>query len=167
MHFYIKWQAWSLGLSCTIDGSRIEGHASLSSTHDGKHGQAHMCLKSYSICCLSSVAVKTVFCRKFLPTGRIQCRPAIGEWPITPSAADGNYTLPVGISSSRWYSTVCKEPVPELWHFSEKQGSKNRGSNGMVRAFWARRVRACITRASRGRGCGHLSSFFAFILIIN
>ena len=141
------------------------GHASLSSIFDGEHDHAHMCLKSHAICCLSSVAVKTVFCRKFLLTGRIQCRPAIGEWPITPSAADGNYIWPVGISSCRWYSTVCKEPVPELWHFSEKQGSENRGSNGMVRAFRMRRVRACITRASRGGRSGHLSSYG--ILFVN
>ncbi|KAF5932897.1 hypothetical protein HYC85_029068 [Camellia sinensis] len=46
-----------------------------------------------------------------------------------------------------------------LAFFSEKQSSENRGSNGMVRTFQTRRVRACITRASRGGGCGHLSSF--------
>ena len=157
MHLYIKWQTRSLGLSCTIDGSRIEVHASLSSKHDGKHDHAHMCLKSHAIHCLSSVAVKTVVYRNLLSTGSIQCRPAICEWPITPTTADGNYIRPVGVSSSRWYYTVCKEPVPALWHFSEKQGSVNRGGSGMVRTFRARRVRACIIRASRGRGCGHLS----------
>ena len=55
MHLYIKWQIWSLGLSCTIDGSRIEGHASLSSKHDRKHDHAHIWLKPHAMHCLFSV----------------------------------------------------------------------------------------------------------------
>ncbi|KAF5957048.1 hypothetical protein HYC85_004273 [Camellia sinensis] len=78
----------------------------------------------------SLFAVKTVFCRKFLPTGRIKCRPAISEMPMGPRTAGGNYKVPVGILSGRWCSAVCKEPAPGLWQFSEKQGSVNRGGRG-------------------------------------
>ena len=140
MHLYIKWKTWSLGLSCTIDGSRIEGHASLSSKHDRKHDHAHICLKSHAMHCLFSVVVKTVFCRKFLPTGRIQCRPAIFEWPVNQNNADGNPRLSVGILPGRWCSATCKEPVLEFWRFSERQGSTNRGDRGTVRVFRASQV---------------------------
>ena len=169
MHFYIKWQAWSLRLSCTIDGSRIEGHASLSSKHDGKHDHAHMCLKSHAIYCLFSVVVKSVFCRKLLPTGIIQCRPAIDGWPINPRTADGNSALPVGISPSRWYSAACKEPVLGLWKFSEKQGSINRGGSDVVRVFQASRVSSMHhSRIPRQRlRLRPPSSLFAFFLLIN
>ena len=87
------------------------------------------------------------------------CRPATLPGPIPSSTADGYFQWPVDISSSRWCSIVFRGPIPELWKFSEKQGSVNRGSSGMVRTFRARWVRACIIRTSRGGGCGHLSFF--------
>ena len=58
MHLYIKWQIWFFESPCTIDGSRIEGQASLRTKHDRKNDNAYMCLKTpchaLSILCLLS-----------------------------------------------------------------------------------------------------------------
>ena len=143
LHLTLKCKLGLLGhhaSKCAIDGPGVEAHAPLSPLHDRGCVRAYICLRSHAIHCLSFVAVKIVFCRKFLPTGNIQCQPAICEWPIASSAADGHSSWPVGISSSRWYSTVCKERVPGLWQSLERQDSENRGSSGMVRIFWARRI---------------------------
>lgn len=141
MHFYIELQPWLLRLSrikSTIDSPRAKGHTPLSPLHDWESSHAYTSLKFHAIHSLSLLLSKTRFCRDFWPTGSIECRPAIGEWLMTSSAADGYFQWPVDISSSRWCSTVFKGYVPELWQFSEKQGSENRGSSVMAMGFRAR-----------------------------
>ena len=118
----------------------------------------------YAVCPL--FAVKTVFCRRFLPTGIILRRPAICLQPIDPKTAGGNCALPVEISPSRWYSAACKEPVLGLWKFSEKQGSINRGGSDVVRVFQASQVSSMHhSRIPRQRLWPSLSFLFAFFLL--
>ena len=171
MHFYIELQPWLLRLSCikcTIDSPRVKGHTPLSPLHDWESSHAYTCLKFHAIHCLSLLLSKTRFCRNFLPTGSVQCQPAILPGPIASSAADGYFQWSVDISFSRWCPTVFRGPVPELWQFSEKQGSANRGGSGMVLTFRVRRVRACIPclLINHDRGWGPLMCFgLAFHLI--
>ena len=78
MHPYIEWRIWSLGSSCSIDGSKIEGHASLSSKHDKKHNHAHMYLRTPChalsvLCLLSNCLLQEVSAdrQNLVPTGNL------------------------------------------------------------------------------------------------
>ena len=168
MHLYIKWQIWSLGLSCTIDGSRIEGHASLSSKHDGKHDYAYMCLKSHAIlsvlCLLSKLSSAGSFCRpaEFSADRQsLKCR-----WL---------QEQPVEIVKCRWEFCLAGGALQSARTLSRSVGNyhKDRAVQTEVAEIWYgffRRAgfRARIIRASRGRGCGHpLLSFAFFLFLIN
>ena len=84
LHFiwYRSCKTWPLRPSCIIDGPRVEGHAPLSPLHDRECARAYICLKFHAIHCLSLLLSKTSFCREFLPTGTVECRPAMDWWLI-------------------------------------------------------------------------------------
>ena len=131
--YVFVWFAWHLkskrilgfldhhASKCAIGGPRIKEHPPLSQKHDKGCVGAHICLEFHAIHCLSFVAVKTVFCRKFLPTGNIQCRPAIYSVPIALSPADGYCTRPVAIPPSRWCSAMLIEGSLGLWQVFRKE----------------------------------------------
>ena len=105
----------------------------------GDIGHAYICSKSMpciaGLLLLSNCPLQELSAdRQYnVPTGTV-------FWPIASRAADGHYKQPVGISSSRWYFSVCMEGVLGLWQFSERQGSENRGSSVRVRLFRARQI---------------------------
>ena len=126
--------------------------------------------KPHAMHCLFSVCCQTVFCRKILPTGRILCRPALYGVPTNPincrwklRSDGGNSVRPVVLCRTQG---TCSSTLAFL--FLEGQSSTNRGGRSTIRVFRARRIRACIIRASRGRGCGYpLLSFAIFSFKLN
>lgn len=99
---------------------------------------------------LPSAAINCRFCRHSLPTGSVQCRPAIYWWPIASPTADDHILLPVAILLSRWCLPMSREAILRLWQSSEEYIRENRGSLRMAVYFRARPSMHCIGLSSRG-----------------